>query len=254
MEVGIQVSSLAPLLTDERQVRGAFGQIAALGCRTVQLQWIDPGVSPDRIAAALKAQGLRSVSVQDLYASVAADPAYYCDLNAVTGGAWLCVSRIPKEYHSPQGLEAFVSDLRAMADRLAQRGQRLCFHPVSGDFLAVPGIQAVDTLLAAMPELPLCLDLYHLNRCCGDMPGFIRRWAGRIPMVHFKDSLGDTLVPAGQGQTNWSGVVQACLEAGVSYAFVEQEKWDRDPYACLGEAMDWVAEEIRQCQGGPSHG
>ena len=33
---------------------------------------------------------------------------------------------------------------------------------------------------------------------------------------------------------------KACLEAGVPYAFVEQERWDRDPYACLKEAMALV--------------
>lgn len=76
------------------------------------------------------------------------------------------------------------------------------------------------------------------------MPAYIRNYAGRICMVHFKDAVGDTLVPAGQGDTNWSGVAKACVDANVPYAFVEQERWDRDPYACLKEAMDWLAEEL----------
>ena len=59
-------------------------------------------------------------------------------------------------------------------------------------------------------------------------------------MVHFKDAIGDTLVPAGQGQTNWDGVVDACMEVGVPYAFVEQETWAADPYECLGAALDWL--------------
>ena len=99
-----------------------------------------------------------------------------------------------------------------------------------------------------MPELDICLDLYHLNRNCSDMPQWIRRYGKRIPMVHFKDASGDVLVPAGQGDTDWTGVVKACLDVGVSYAFVEQERWDRDPYCCLKEAMDWLDEEIRQAQ------
>lgn len=94
-----------------------------------------------------------------------------------------------------------------------------------------------------MPELEICLDLYHLNRNCTDMPNFIRRYGNRICMVHFKDALGDSLVPAGQGDTNWNGVVSACLEAAVAYAFVEQEKWDRDPYDCLAEALCWLEQE-----------
>ena len=74
-------------------------------------------------------------------------------------------------------------------------------------------MQPVEYLLEHMPELEICLDLYHLNRNCADMPGFIRRYGKRICMVHFKDAIGETLVPAGQGDTDWIGVVDACLEA-----------------------------------------
>jgi sugar phosphate isomerase/epimerase len=65
-------------------------------------------------------------------------------------------------------------------------------------------------------------------------------------MVHFKDEKEGVLVPAGQGEVNWDGVVKACLEAKVPYGFVEQERWERDPYNCMKEAMDWLEEEIRK--------
>ncbi len=67
-------------------------------------------------------------------------------------------------------------------------------------------------------------------------------------MVHFKDSRDGRLVPAGQGQTNWDGVVAACLETGVGYGFVEQETWEGDPYLCLKAAMTWLEEQIKQCK------
>lgn len=241
---GIQVSSLKPLLRTAGQVRDAFAHMKAMGCDTVQLQWIDPSVSPEEIAAAMKENNIRSVSVQDFYDTVLGNFSYYVQLNAVTGGTWLCVSRIPEHLKSRKGLDVYIAELRAMQEQLTPLGQTLCFHPVSGDYTAVPGMNAVEYLLEAMPELVICLDLYHLNRNCADMPGFIRRYGKRICMVHFKDSIGDTLVPAGQGETNWNGVVAACLETGVPYAFAEQERWNRDPYDCLKEAMDWLDLEM----------
>ncbi len=241
---GIQVSSLKPLLLTTEQVQEAFAHMKAIGCDTVQLQWIDPSVSPEDIAAAMKENSIHSVSVQDFYDTVVSDFAYYVRLNAVTGGTWLCVSRIPERLKSPEGLDAYIAELRAMQDQLTPTNQKVCFHPVSGDYTAVPGMNAVEYLLDHMPELEICLDLYHLNRNCLDMPGFIRRYGKRICMVHFKDSIGDTLVPAGQGEARWDGVVAACLEVGIPYAFVEQERWDRDPYDCLKEAMDWLDREM----------
>ena len=244
MKTGIQVSSLKPLLMTAEQVREAFSQLKALGCKTVQLQWIDSSVPVEDIARALKENQITSVSVQDFYDLVLENQDYYTRLNAATGGTWLCVSRIPERLKSPEGLDIYITELRAMQKSLAPLGQKLCFHPVSGDFTAISGVNAVEYLLEQMPELELCLDLYHLNRNCADMPGFIRRYGRRICMVHFKDASGDTLVPAGQGDTNWTGVAKACLETGVPYAFVEQERWDRDPYTCLKEALDWLNLEI----------
>ncbi len=243
MKLGVQVSSLKPVLLTPEQVEQAFARLGEMGCRWVQLQWIDPAVSPEDIAAALNRQGLRSVSVQDFCTAVRENPEYYVTLNQRTGGRWLCVSRIPEACKSPEGLDRFAGELEALNQTLAPLGQQVCFHPVSGDFQAVPGRDAVEILLEALPWMPLCLDLYHLNRCCGDMPGYIRRHAGRICMVHFKDSRDGRLVPAGQGDTPWAGVAQACREAGVEYAFVEQETWDGDPFQCLQEALDWLKQQ-----------
>lgn len=248
MQFGIQVSSLKPLLKNEGQVREAFRKMKELGSDTVQIQWIDPSVPAEVIADAMGQWGVASVSVQDFYDLVEKNLEYYVNLNTKTGGKWLCVSRIPERLKSRAGLDAYVAELRQMQEKLDPHGQKLCFHPVTADFLAVPGMDAVTYLLDAMPEMDICLDLYHLNRNCEDMPMFIRRYAGRICMVHFKDAVEGKLVPAGQGQVNWDGVVKACLDAGVGYGFVEQETWDRDPYDCLGEAMAWLDAEIKKAR------
>ena len=245
MTSGIQVSSLKPLLLTREQVQYVFAKMKALGCEILQLQWIDPTVASEDIALALRENGLTSVSVQDFYDLVQENPDYYIRLNALTGGTWLCVSRIPERLKSRDGLDVYIRELRVLQRTLEPHNQRICFHPVSGDYTAVPDENAVEYLLEHMPELEICLDLYHLNRNCTDMPGFIRRYGSRICMVHFKDAIGDILVPAGQGDTNWDGVVKACLEAKIPYGFVEQERWNRDPYDCLKEAMDWLDKEIR---------
>lgn len=241
MEMGIQVSSLKPLLMTGEQVYGAFEKIAALGCHFVQLQWIDPAVPIGDIADALRQTGLYSVGVQDFYERVVSDLEYYVNLNRKTGGIWVAVSRIPERCKSTAGLGDFARELKQLQETLAPLGQKLCFHPVSGDFLAVPEFDAVGYLLDALPEMALCLDLYHLHRCRVDMPGFIRRYSGRIPMVHFKDAdETGTLVPAGQGVVAWDGVMAACRDAEVSWGFAEQEQWEGDPYQCLSQALAWM--------------
>lgn len=249
MKTGFQVSSLKPLLLTQAQVDAAFATIAALGVDTVQLQWIDPAVPIGDIAASLKRQGLRSVSVQDLSQTIFDNRAYYYELNGATGGIWLCPSRIPARYRSRAGLEEFAQALEQMRDELAALGQQLCFHPVAADFEKIDGICPVDFLMERLKWLDLCYDLYHVHRAGLDIPATIRKYPGRVCMVHFKEGRrlpdgSEVLVPAGQGDIDWTGTVAACTETGVPYAFVEQERWDRDPYECLKEALEWVKGQL----------
>ena len=242
MNIGIQVSSLKPLLGSAEAVCTAFDRMARLGCRYVQLQWIDPSVPIGDIASAMG--DMKSLGTQDFYVTVLENPEYYIKLNGATGGKWLTVSRIPERCKTRQGLDVFAAELTALQEKLEPLGQTVCFHPVSADFQAVPGMDPVAYLMDKLPWLELCLDLFHLDKNCGDMPSFIRRYTGRIPMVHFKDHREGILVPAGRGQVKWDGVVAACLDAGVGFGLAEQESWDRDPYDCLAQAMRWLEVQL----------
>jgi len=245
MKTGIQVSSLKPVLTTEAEVKTAFDKMQGMGCKWVQLQWIDPSVPVAFIAKCLQETGIQSVSVQDFYEVIRQNKAYYIDLNAKTGGIWMCVSRIPERLKTREGLDAYVEELRAFQQELDAYGQKLCFHAVAADFAPIDGLNPVEYLFDAMPEMTICVDLYHVNKVNLNMNEWLRRYAGRVCMVHFKDESNGQLVPAGQGDTDWSGVVQTCVETGVTYGFVEQERWTCDPFDCMQEAMNWLEGQLK---------
>ena len=246
MHPGIQISSFEPMMKTEKEMMQTFQHAASLGCKFVQLQWVDPAIPTDRIAEALKNTGLVSVSVQDFFDSVCADEEYYLRLNEQTNGKWLCVSRIPERMKSSDGLDCYIQELKRLSETARSRQQELCFHPVSTDYRKIHGKDPVDEILTQMPEIKLCLDLYHLDKAGYDIPTWIEDHADRIVMVHFKDEKNGLLVPAGQGTIRYDGAVRACLQANVSYGFVEQESWDRDPFVCIGEALEWLNGEISE--------
>lgn len=246
MEIGIQVSSLKPLLTTEEEVREAFWKIRNMGVSLVQIQWISKDISAQTIQNALVDTGLRSVSVQDFYESVREDEAYYLDLLKKTKGKWFCVSRVPERLKSREGLFVYVKELRELAKKMESEGMKLCFHPVQGDYDKIGGVSPVPFLLEAIPEMDLCLDLYHAAKKGESLPSLIQKYGSRICMVHFKDEKEGDLVPCGQGEIDYQGVPRACIQAGVPYAFVEQERHHKDPFESLYEGVRWLEEEMNK--------
>ena len=225
---GIQLSTFRPLLTNADQVADVLRKIAALGCRTVQLQGIDPAVPIPDIVEALRQAGIRAVSVQEIYAVFQQNRDYYLRLNQAVGGDWLTVSRIPEG----ADLGRFAKDLKALAADLSSLQQKLAFHPVYEDY------PFIDDLLSRVPEMDICLDFYHLWRTGEKLPDWVSRYRARVRMAHFKDAVNGRMVPAGQGQVDWTGVPEACAQ--VDYGFVEQEAWDTDPFLCAKEALEWL--------------
>lgn len=246
MKTGIQVSSFRPVLQTPEQVQTAFEKMVGMGCRWVQLQWINPAVPVEWIARCLRQSGCISVGLQDRYDDILKQPEYYIDLNRVTGAEWFCVGRIPQRLRSRAGLDEYVKELRALQQRLEEVGQKLCFHAVTADFAPIDGLDPVEYLLNAMPELPICADLYHLSHVYADVPGWLRRYAGRVCMVHFKDGRGNRLVPVGQGEIDYDTLLKVCLQAGVEYGFVEQEQWEGDPFERLQESFDWLNKRLEE--------
>lgn len=242
---GIQVSSFRPMMTTAEQMRETFWKIRKMGCDTVQLQWMDPGISPEEIAEILEETGLKSISIQDFYENIMERKEYYIQVNQKCGGIWVCVSGIPEKYLTYGGLPLFVQELKKLQSELENYGMKLCFHPRAREFADIDRKSPVEFLVEHMPDgFMLCLDFYHVTRAGLSMKKAVQKYRGKICMVHFKDyrkgEKGDILVPAGQGEIVWEETVKECLKAKIPYGFVEQEQWEKDAFECLKEAFDWL--------------
>lgn len=246
---GIQVSSLKAYLQTPEDMYETFRRLSEMGCKTVQLQWINPGISNEVIANALKETGLYSVSTQDYYEEVTTHLEKTLRLNDLCDSTHVCVSGIPTKYRSYEGCLAFAHKLNSLSEQLEKDGKVLSFHPRSQEFDLFDGIPGMEILMEhTRKEVCLGLDLYHVRKAGLDAAEWIKKYAGRIDFVHFKDCVhlsdgSEKLVPVGQGDTDWAPVVRACLEADIPWAFAEQERWDKDAFICMKESFEWLLQQ-----------
>ncbi len=249
LRIGAQISSIKAYLNTPGEVLQSFRKLREIGYRVVQLQWIAPSVPNGAIADALKETGLVSVSTQDYYEEVVKDLPRVLALNELCGSTRVCVSGIPGQHLSKDGVVAFAETLSALSGRLQAGGKTLVFHPRQQEFVRFGGVTAMDILLENTPDaLDVLPDLYHIVRAGEDPIAWLHKLRGRMDMVHCKDSMVDAdgaerLMPLGQGRIDWPPILRACEENGVLYAFAEQETWQKDAFDCMRESFDYLEEQ-----------
>lgn len=244
--IGYQVSSLKPLLTTPEEVLTAFRRLHEIGYRDLQIQWISPEVPDEFVAEALQETRLTCISTQDKYITIQANFDRFVRQNELWNSKYMCVSGIPKEYMSKDGLKQYAEKLRNMADVYKEKEVLLAFHPVHTDYSDIEGRSAVDRLMDHLPDdIQLTICLYHTVKAALDPIKYIKDYSGRADMVHFKNSIllpngEEALMPIGQGSIQWSEIFEACRNADVKWGFVEQESWQKDAFLCAQESYDYV--------------
>ena len=49
------------------------------------------------------------------------------------------------------------------------------------------------------------------------------------------------MLPIGEGNMNWKGIIKACADAGTEYVFVEQDNCNgEDPFDCLKRSYEFL--------------
>lgn len=243
---GAQISSLQAYLQTPEQMEETFEKLKSIGYRVIQIQWINPDIPPERVAAALRRTGLISVSTQDYYQKVREQLSATLRIHELCGSRNICVSGIPEAFLTEEGCLDFARELTDFASQMEAVGRVVSFHPRVREFCSFGGRSAVEILMENTPDsFQLGLDLYHVIRAGQDPEVWLHRYRGRIEFVHFKDYClnadgEEYLVPVGQGLIDWKPVIRACEETGVKWIFAEQERWEKDAFLCMAESLDFL--------------
>ena len=245
--LGYQASSLKAYLATPEDLLATFHKLKDIGYRHLQLQWIARSIPLEYTAEVLQATGLTCIGTQDGYADIRNDLDYYVNMNKLWGSKSLCISTIPEEQMTREGLIDFAAEMDQIAQILGEQGISLTFHPTAPNFRLVNGRSAVDTVMELFPkEIGLTFCIFHAVRAGLDPIALLERYSGRIEICHFKDSAvlpdgKEYLVPVGQGQIDWLPIFDACHRTGVRWGLAEQESWQKDAFVCAKEAFDYIS-------------
>ena len=248
MLTGIQISSLKKYIQTVPCLDDTLRRLSEMGYNQVQLQWTGEEVRYPDIKRLMDKYGFGCWGTQDYFDIVMGRFDYELEAAQAYGASYICVSGIPERYMSLEGIARMADELNEAQRKAQQVGAIMTFHPRGQEFALIDGIPATDRLLALTPGVQLTLDVWNVMMGGQDVFETLKRYSGRCDLVHLKtgqELRADTqLMPIGEGVVDFPPIIEACKQAGVRIAFVEQEKWAKDAFECMEQSLRYVEKYI----------
>jgi sugar phosphate isomerase/epimerase len=152
----------------------------------------------------------------------------------------------------------FVKRADEMAARLKEHGIDLYYHNHHVEFTKYDGEYLLDIIKNTTKHMGFELDIHWIQRGGENPVEFIKKYAGRIRLLHLKDyRIGEMKIPddmkqfmsafsdivefaeVGEGSLPIKECIEAGLEGGSEYFLIEQDStYGRDPFESLKISRD----------------
>jgi len=238
--VGAQLFTLREYTKTVSDIAETLRKVREIGYTQVQISGFGPA-DPVEVAKIVQDSGLAVVSTHTSWAR------FQDDFDAVIEEhkLWQCphpaIGGLPGDYFSVNGLRKFLDELGPISQRLAAEGMDFSYHNHNHELVRYGNNTWLSMLYdrAAPAVLKAEIDTYWIQAGGGDPATWIRRCAGREPLLHLKDMCvtperEQRFAEIGEGNLNWAPILQAAEEGGVEHLLVEQDRcYDRDPFESL---------------------
>ena len=236
-EIGLQLYSLR----DEtaRDFRGTVAKVAEMGCSGVEFAGYG-GLKPNEMAQLLKDNGLKAYSTH--FGSIVKTEAewdFEIEMALAAGYKYLiCPGHKVENRDDALGLAEL---LNQAADRMRPHGLSIGYHNHAREFVVKEGEILMETVLKnTLPEVVMQFDVFWVAYAGYDPLRFIRKYAGRQPLMHLKELGPDrrSNVECGTGVLDFEAIIHAGKEAGVRHFIVEQEEYTLPPLESCKVSLD----------------
>jgi sugar phosphate isomerase/epimerase len=221
--VGLQLYSVRDELA--RDFKSTLRRIAEIGYQEVEFASYG-NLSARELAALLDELGLRAAGSHVGLRLLEQDLEREVDYCLRIGAPSLAIPTLTPQWRSTtaEGYRALARYLNEIGRRCRERGLTLVYHNHDFDFLQDEGIYLLDILLAESDPayLQLELDCGWAASCGLDASAYLRKYAGRVPLVHLKDLASDgTFTSIGEGTLDIAAQYHAAIEAGARHILVD---------------------------------
>lgn len=225
------------------------------------------GKSGAEIKEMCKEIGLVPISAHVPFVDMMADPSILETYKEI-GCEYVVIPYLTEEYRpgNPKFQEV-IDGAKILGEKAKELGMKLAYHNHDFEFEKIDGEYALDILYKEVPAdlLQPQLDTCWVNVGGENPANYIRKYAGRIEILHLKDFAGsksenmyaligidedekkDTqgkfeFRPVGSGVQNFPAILQAAKEVNTKWVVVEQDNpsMGLTPMECIKSGIDYL--------------
>ena len=249
--VAIQLYSIRRELAADFE--GTLAAVAAMGYQGVEFAGLHDH-SYEEVKAICEKYGLIPVSSHLQVRFIEADPA----IPAGYASIGTPYAAIPGHQWGSETFETSIERIRAACEAVRDAGMKMYYHNHANEIYTKIGDNyQLDEIFSRIPEdlLGCEFDVGWLTVAGEDPAEWIRRYAGRVPMLHMKDfyfekpgkeegknpaDLADATL--GNGRLNVPAVLEAAKEAGTEWLIVENDEPEagKTPLECAKDSLEYL--------------
>lgn len=223
-------------------------KVRADGYEAVQMSgW--KRIDPQQLKDMADSHGLEICATHVSFDEIVKDTKETIRQHKIWNTRYVGLGSMPDAYRdTEEGFRQFVKDIRPAGEEIAAAGLQLIYHNHNFEFAKFQGKTGMDILLEETDPswFQFELDTHWVTAGGGDPAEWIRKVAGRMDVVHFKDMVylpsehRSVFAEIGEGNLNWPAIICACAETGVRYHIVEQDTCQRDPFESLAISLRYL--------------
>jgi len=238
-QIALELYTIRDSLKNESDFARAMEKTRAAGYEAVELAGVSPDIPAATIKKILDDNGIICMATQvglpqltdGLSATIDDLATLECKHTALAAG--------PQDMRSEEGYREIARLLTEAGKELAEHDIKVAYHNHAFEFERYGERTGFDIIYdESDPKyLEAKIDTAWMQKGGADVIAWIRKLAGRMTVIHFKDyTIVDneiTLAEVGEGNLNWDGIIAASRNAGIRWYVVEQDQCRRDPFESI---------------------
>jgi len=247
--IAAQMYTLRKFTQNPSDIAKTLAKVRSIGYEAIQISAFGP-CDPGELAKMLAGEGLIVCSTHTPWARFVNEIDKVVEEHRMWGCEHPAIGSMPGEFRSVEGIVKFAAEATAVGRKLAQAGMDFSYHNHNFEFAKADGKTWLELLYetADPAYLKAEIDTYWVQAGGGDPAAWIRKLAGRMPILHLKDMVYGPdgkvrMAEIGEGNLNWPAILEAAAGAGVQWYCVEQDEcYERDPFDSLKISLENLRE------------